>query len=142
MKANTCTKCGSRLRKVHVTFWERFQYSAIYECRRCEVESFVTRQYILNYQRWTLNRRTRQRKPPLNAEFLFHLFMPSPQSADALVGDLEERYRYLRKRFGARRANFWYWWQTLISLRPVMAAALKRVSGVMALIEAYRRMRG
>ena len=30
-----CGRCGGRLRRVHRTFWERFSYLAIYECRDC-----------------------------------------------------------------------------------------------------------
>jgi hypothetical protein len=79
--------------------------------------------------------------PPLDAQFLFYLFL-TPENCDALVGDLEERYRLIRRKFGRRKANFWYWFQTFISLRPIIWAALKRVSGLVALIEAYRRIRG
>ena len=54
----------------------------------------------------------------LNAEFLFYLFM-SPKDCDALVGDLEERYKLIHKKFGARRANFWYWSQAIRSVGPI-----------------------
>jgi len=41
-----CGYCGSnRLKRVHRTFIERFSYLAIYECRDCESEEFVPRQY-------------------------------------------------------------------------------------------------
>jgi hypothetical protein len=63
---------------------------------------------------------------PVNAEFLFYLFM-APQNCDALVGDLEERYRLIHKKFGRRRANFWYWTQTVTSLGPIVWAWAKRV---------------
>lgn len=64
---------------------------------------------------------------PLNAEFLFHLFM-TPQNCDALVGDLEERYKLIHKKFGRRRANFWYWTQTVKSLGPIIGAWGKKVA--------------
>lgn len=83
-------------------------------------------------------------KPPLNAEFPFHLFLDA-KNCDALVGDLEERYRSLYQKFGARRANFWYWVQVVRSVGPIAWAAtkklLKAVSGVAALVEMYRRLR-
>jgi hypothetical protein len=60
-------------------------------------------------------------KPPIDAEFLFHLFM-SPENCDSLVGDLEERYRLICKKFGRRRADFWYWSQTVRSLGPIVWA--------------------
>ena len=64
--------------------------------------------------------------PPSKAEFLFYLFM-TPQNCDAIVGDLEERYRLIRKKFGKRRADFWYWTQAMRSLGPVAWAWTKKV---------------
>jgi hypothetical protein len=64
--------------------------------------------------------------PPRNAEFLFYLFM-TPQNCDAFVGDQEERYKLIHKRFGSRRANFWYWTQTVTSLGPIVWAWAKKV---------------
>jgi len=58
---------------------------------------------------------------PSNAEFLFYLFLDA-QDCDALVGDLEERYGFIRKKFGMRRANFWYWTQALHSVVPIIWA--------------------
>lgn len=65
--------------------------------------------------------------PPLNAEFLFYLFM-TPQNCDAIVGDLEERFKLIHKKFGRRRANFWYWTQAVRSLGPVVWAWGKKMS--------------
>lgn len=56
---------------------------------------------------------------PLNAEFLFYLFLDK-KNCDALVGDLEERFHLIHSKFGRRRAQFWYWWQTAISLGPLV----------------------
>lgn len=64
--------------------------------------------------------------PPANAEFLFFLFLDA-QNCDAFVGDLEERYKLIRKKFGRRRANFWYWSQTVMSLGPLVWAWAKKV---------------
>ena len=64
--------------------------------------------------------------PPPNAAFLFYLLMTA-QNCDALVGDLEERYKLIRKKFGRRRANFWYWTQTVMSLWPIAWAWAKKV---------------
>ena len=45
-----CGYCGSnRLKRVHRTFLERFSYLAIYECRECENEEFVPRQYTFHF---------------------------------------------------------------------------------------------
>jgi hypothetical protein len=40
-----CGKCGEKLRRVHRTFFERFSYMAIYECKQCEREELVPRRY-------------------------------------------------------------------------------------------------
>lgn len=85
------------------------------------------------------------RLPSKSAEFLLHLFM-EPRSCDALVGDLNERHRILRKRFGRRKANFWYWVQVLRSVGPIVWVGLmrivKRMSGLTAVMEMVRRIRG
>ncbi len=45
-----CGYCGgSRLKRVHRTFAERFSYLAIYECRDCENEEFVPRRYTYHF---------------------------------------------------------------------------------------------
>jgi hypothetical protein len=62
---------------------------------------------------------------PLKAEFLFYLFL-TPQTCDALVGDLEERFKLIHKKFGHRLANLWYCIQTFISLRPIIWAWTKK----------------
>lgn len=65
--------------------------------------------------------------PPINAEFLFFLFLP-PRDCDALTGDLEERFRLIFAKFGKRKADFWYWIQCLTSISPIVWAWLKRVA--------------
>jgi hypothetical protein len=75
---------------------------------------------------WQASRRRNCRRPPFNAEFLFYLFL-TPQNCDALVGDLEERYKLMHKRFGRRRANFWYWTQTVTSVGPIVWAWGRKV---------------
>lgn len=45
-----CGYCGGRrLKRVHRTFFERFSYMAIYECRDCENEEFVPRRYTYHF---------------------------------------------------------------------------------------------
>ena len=45
-----CGYCGgSRLKRVHRTFLERFSYLAIYECRDCENEEFIPRSYTFHF---------------------------------------------------------------------------------------------
>lgn len=40
-----CGECGGKLRRVHRTFFERFNYMAIYECQQCEREEYVSRPF-------------------------------------------------------------------------------------------------
>ena len=75
---------------------------------------------------------------PLNAEFLLYLFL-SKKDSEAVAGDLEERWRKIKKKFGVHRANFWYWTQVIRSLWPFGLAAVKRVSGLLALLEKIGR---
>ena len=81
------------------------------------------------------------RNPPVSGEYLLYLFL-SKKDSEAVAGDLEERWRKIKKKFGVRRANFWYWTQVVRSLWPFGVAAAKRVSGLLAVIEAWRKLRG
>src|SRR5436305_13080980 len=40
-----CTRCGEKLRRVHRTFFQRFSYMAIYECRTCKRDERVPRRF-------------------------------------------------------------------------------------------------
>src|SRR5688572_26746641 len=92
--------------------------------------------YLVDIEQWRESNRLLRRnsrrgktasaKPPINAEFMFHLFM-TPQNCEAFVGDLEERYKLVRKKFGRRRRNLWYWTQTVASLAPIIWAWAKKV---------------
>lgn len=44
-----CGQCGARLRRVHRTFVERFNYMAIYQCQKCEREEFVPRRFRYHF---------------------------------------------------------------------------------------------
>lgn len=52
------------------------------------------------------------------AEYLFYFFLDA-KTCDALVGDLDQRYKLIRKKFGKGKANFWYWSQALRSTGPI-----------------------
>ena len=78
---------------------------------------------------------------PLNAEFLLYLVL-SKNDSEVVAGDLEERWRTIKKQFGVRRANFWYWTQVVRSIWPFGVAALKKRSGLVAVMELWRKMRG
>jgi hypothetical protein len=89
-----------------------------------ELDAFWEAEGIDPAMYWNVRSR---KKPPETAEYVFYLFM-TPQNCDALVGDLEERYKLIYKKFGRRRANFWYWTQTVISVGPIVWAWAKKVS--------------
>ena len=75
----------------------------------------------------SLRQTTKERLgPPLDAEFLFYLFL-DVRTTDALVGDLEYRYSQIRPNFGKRRADWWFWTQTLKSIGPVVLAWSRNV---------------
>jgi transcription elongation factor Elf1 len=40
-----CLRCGGKVRRVHRTFLEHFQYLAIYECVACDTEQCMPRPY-------------------------------------------------------------------------------------------------
>jgi hypothetical protein len=44
----SCVQCGGPVHRIHRTFWERFTYLAIYECRDCKGVSCVARPYRNN----------------------------------------------------------------------------------------------
>jgi len=74
--------------------------------------------------------------PPINAKFLFFLFLDA-KNCDATVGDLEERYRIVQREFGRLRANLWYWKEALHSVGPIVVTwarkkAMKSVAAVAA----------
>jgi hypothetical protein len=81
---------------------------------RCRNRTELVRTYLF-----------RKIAPPLNAELLFYLFL-DPQNCDAIVGDLEERYKLIHKKFGQRRANFWYWTMAIRSVGPIAWAWAKK----------------
>jgi hypothetical protein len=70
---------------------------------------------------------TQTLQPPRDAHFLFWMFL-DPKTCDAIVGDLEERYRLIFKTFGRRRANFWYWTQAARSVGPIAWAWAKKIA--------------
>ena len=44
-----CDQCGKSLRRIHRTFFERFTYMAIYECRDCDREQAYGRRYTYHF---------------------------------------------------------------------------------------------
>ena len=73
-----------------------------------------------------INANTQKHLPSLNATFLFYFFLDAT-TCDALVGDLEERYKFIFKKFGRLRADLWYWKETFCSVGPVAWGWIKRL---------------
>jgi hypothetical protein len=90
-----------------------------------DLDTWKVTRLTTTLERFAVEATQRKDDPPLKASFLFYLLM-TPQNCDALVGDLEERYSLIRKKFGRSRATFWYWFQTFISLRPIVCEAVKK----------------
>ena len=102
---------------------------------RTTYEKFVAMELELK-----IRKKKQRTAPPSNASFLIELFLPSA-AAEALVGDLEERYTRIYKKYGSRRAWLWYWFQTFITLRPLIAGCIKTISGLSLVADLYRRIR-
>jgi len=80
----------------------------------------------------------RSPSPPLNAEYILHLFLKADER-DALIGDLLERYSGKCEHFGERRAKVWFYGEVLRSLWPLLKRLIARASGLIALGEWIRR---
>jgi hypothetical protein len=52
-------------------------------------------------------------------------FLVDQQTCAVIIGDLEERRETVLRKFGCRRANFWYWIQVVRSILPLGLARLK-----------------
>ena len=57
--------------------------------------------------------------PTANAELILHLLL-RPDEAEAVGGDLQERYLRKVEWFGERRARLWLWSQVLRSIWPLL----------------------
>lgn len=90
-------------------------------------------------------RRPGVRRPSKLGRYLLHLVLDAA-TAEAMEGDLTERYRRIRKRFGARHADFWFWIEIARSVLPLIRGGFRkalRVSlGAATVFEVLRRIRG
>jgi hypothetical protein len=67
--------------------------------------------------------------PPSAAIFL--LFLAPKKHRDPLLGDLEEDFHNkVLPRVGLRSARFWFWWQVIISLAPLVLQQLRKIVGL------------
>ncbi len=79
--------------------------------------------------------------PPAAAEWLLTLLVRA-RRAEALLGDLEERYRRDIEARGNRPAWWLYWARALNSLGPLLWSAIKRVGIFAAVADVARRCLG
>jgi hypothetical protein len=64
--------------------------------------------------------------PPKLAEYLIYLFFPR-KDREAILGDLEEDFHEVHKKFGLRQARLQYWAQVFRSLWPIIRALLANI---------------
>jgi hypothetical protein len=62
-------------------------------------------------------------KPPRRAEFLLYLFLPK-KWREVSLGDLNEDYQEVYRKFGPKPAAVWYYKQVISSLCPVVFRAI------------------
>lgn len=89
---------------------------------------------------WLIENRSIRPNSRLGMECLLFL-LDSNSDVEAVTGDLEERRTRIAKVSGIHHATLWYWSQVFRSIVPFAWAAFKRVSGLEAVAEAWRRMR-
>jgi hypothetical protein len=65
-------------------------------------------------------------RPTLNIQYLFYFFLDTT-TCDALVGDLNERYKIIFTKFGKFRADLWYWKEAIRSVAPVAWGGFKKL---------------
>ena len=72
------------------------------------------------------------------AQLVFQLLVPS-ETCDALFADLRERCSLIERRSGSKEASRWYLSELRRSVAPVLWAAVKRVSGLEAVLRRIGR---
>jgi hypothetical protein len=78
--------------------------------------------------------------PPLNVEILFRCFI-AKDDCEAIIGDVNERFRIILMVQGHRSAELWYWRQVIQLFFLLVFAAIRRVSGYEKLMGLYWRKR-
>src|SRR5262249_10907529 len=77
--------------------------------------------------------------PPSIAEFLLTA-LATTRTAEAMIGDLNERFRDERKKFGRSRAIRLYWARALRSLWPLLWRAIGKAVKWGVVIAAMKRL--
>jgi transcriptional regulator with XRE-family HTH domain len=66
-----------------------------------------------------------QRRPPKFAEYLLYFFLTKSERIN-LIGDTEEEYSEVLKKFGRRKADVWFYKQVFDSLRPLIRRSIAK----------------
>jgi hypothetical protein len=98
----------------------------------------LLRSEVAKPQRRGKEQRIAKSRTLTTAEFLLLLLLPV-EYVESVIGDLLERSYQRRASFGVRRATRWYYSQIFRSIAQLAWAAFKRVSGLAAVSDAWRR---
>jgi hypothetical protein len=79
--------------------------------------------------------------PPMLAEFLISCLAPK-NTAQALLGDLQEMFEQNAERFGEKQARRKYWMQVANSVLPLVWHWLKRLGFLTFLVDYFRSKLG
>lgn len=85
----------------------------------------------------TAHRTRLPEQPPELAAYLLR-FLPK-KDREAIIGDLEEEYTIVYRRFGLRKADRWFYWQVLASFWPSFKRAIVQLGALHWLGEVFRR---
>jgi len=103
-----------------------------------QVEKLPADEVIQQLVEETLRALNNHTLEPKRARFIIQLLMPN-HSGDEFLDDLGERFNTIIKEHGLAKARFWYWFQVIISLRPIVGAILMRITGLSVAYEAIRK---
>jgi hypothetical protein len=77
--------------------------------------------------------------PPRFAEYLLYIFISRAERI-YLLGDLSEDYEEILSKFGKRRADLWFYKQTVLSLRPLVGRAISSLRFIGWVVEIIRHV--
>jgi len=99
----------------------------------------VTKRGNYQYLRLTFNDSTALFATPISLGALLHLLLDK-KTVNAFIGDLQERYAEKVSSSGRTEANLWYTKESTRSIVPLAWAKLRRIAGLDALVELFRRI--
>jgi hypothetical protein len=79
-------------------------------------------------------------KPQTLSDFLLEL-VAGAKAAEVLIADLREMYPIRRKKYGNIGAQAWYIGQVLRAIISYIPPALKKLTGLAALLEVVHKLR-